>query len=457
MPLTGQPPSYSRGYDYEQHSISQPNVPQPGDKLNQDFDDIAVAVNDGNAALDAITNPDGTLKDGIVTKAKIDPATYDQIVDDASADLQPFVSQAQAAATAASNSANAAESAAVDAETAAQDASSWATSTAQVANTALAAQATAVGSAADSKMYADRAANDRSTAQDAMSVSLDWSEQSFKWAEYLAGPVMPAPPGWPEAIDDGMWSAKWWAVRAREIVGAWGGLYLGAFPGAPPINASAPWPPGSLYYDTDLGQMFVWNGQQWTPLVQPTATVTGQYVYIATAGQQDFSGADAKGRTPSVNVNKPQPNDVHVNGVKLVEDPGGDFAVNNATSVLHINQPLTVGSVVQWDQIVHPSLLAPGSVVAFKVINVDLDPVTNNPGEFDGVRVTFPLRYVDPKDGLTKPCAPSDGVQLQLSLDGVVQEFSIDYHTTASDITFQEAPPAGMKFWAVWYQPGLSP
>jgi hypothetical protein len=39
---------------------------------------------------------------------------------------------------------------------------------------------------------------------------------AFKWAEYLAAPVMPAPPGWPEAVDDGMFSAKWWALRARD-------------------------------------------------------------------------------------------------------------------------------------------------------------------------------------------------------------------------------------------------
>jgi hypothetical protein len=457
MPLTGQPPTFTRGYDYQQHSIDQPTVPQPGDKLNQDFDDLATAVNEGNSAIQDITNPDGTLKDGIVTKAKIDPATWTELVDDASEDLQPYVDAAQAAAAAAAVSADAADTSAIDAEAAAQDASSWAQSTAQVANTALAAEATALGAAADAKMFADRAENSEGTAEAHMVNAGSASDQSFKWAEYLAGPVEPAPPGWPEAIDDGMWSSKWWAVRARQIVGAWGGFYLGAYPDPPFMDVNNPWPPGSLYFDTEDGSMYVWNGSQWVNFSNmPAPSVALSFIYSAVEGQQDFNGPDLQGLTPALDPIKVQPSDVHVNGVRLALDNfgGGDFTVDVATSTLHINQPLPGGSIVQWDQWLAPSQLAPGSVVAYKLLDMDRDPVTNDPGEFDGVRTTFPMRYVSQTNGAITPCAPGDGVQLQVSLDGVMQEFGIDFSTAGSDMVFADPPPAGSKVWSVWYQPG---
>ena len=52
----------------------------------------------------------------------------------------------------------------------------------------------------------------------AMSQALAYKDLAFQWAEYLAGPVAPAPPR-PKAVGDGQWSAKWWAVRARRLLG----------------------------------------------------------------------------------------------------------------------------------------------------------------------------------------------------------------------------------------------
>ena len=163
----------------------------------------------------------------------------------------------------------------------------------------------------------------------------------------------------------------------------------------------------------------------------PAPSVAVSFIYAATEGQTAFNGPDLQGITPALNPNRVQPSDVHVNGVKLALDNfgGGDFTIDIATSTLNINQGLPAGSIVQWDLWLAPSQLAPGSVVAFKLLDIDLDPVTNDPGEFDGVRTTFPLRYVDPASGTIKPCAPGDGVQLQVSIDGVMQEFGVDFST----------------------------
>jgi hypothetical protein len=451
------PPHYTRGYSFTTHSTTQPNVPQPGDKLDQEFDDIATAVNAGAGAVDAITNPDGSLADAIVGLNNFKPGIFDTIAAGIEADVQPKVDDAAASAAAAAASASQAQDYALESQDAAATAASFATATAGEANTALAASATSQSAAVDAKMFSDRAGNSATTAEGAMSNALDHSELAFKWAEYLAGPVEPAPPGWPEAIDDGLWSSKWWAIRAREIVGSWGGLYLGAYPQPPFMDPDNPWPPGALYFDTTLGTMFVWNGGAWVSFTNlPAPSVAISFVYAATEGQTVFSGVDLQGLTPALDPLKAQPSDVHVNGVRLVLDNfgGGDFTVDRATSTLTINQGLPAGSIVQWDLWLSPSQLAPGSVIVHKLLDIDRDPVTNDPGEFDGVRTTFPLRYVDPASGTIVPCTPGDGVQLQVSIDGVQQEFGVDFSSAGSDIVFADAPPIGTRFWAVWYQPG---
>lgn len=456
MTLTGSPPTYTRGYSFTTHSQQQPNVPQPGDRLDAEYDDIATAVNSYVNSLKALANGDGTLKNGSVGKPQLAPGLFDGIVSDAQGQLQPMLDDAaDSAAAAAASAAQAADSASA-AGLSASSAESAATQTTDTANLAMAAQATAEGAATDAGDAAAAAANSADTAEAGMNNSLAHSELAFKWAEYLGGPVAPAPPGWPEAIDDGLWSAKWWAVRAREIVGAWGGLYLGAYPQPPFMDPTNPWPPGSLYYDTGLGQILVWNGQQWTATTTAGPSVTGQFVYLATAAQINFTGPDLYGATPAYHASKPEPTDVHVNGVRLQRDlgSGGDYSVNVTTATLTMNQPLIAGSVVQWDLLIHPSQLAPGSVVAFKLADLDRDPTTNDPGQFDGVKTTFPMRYTDPADSIVKPCNPGDGVQVQMSLDGVMQEFGVDFHTQATDMVFIEPPLAGARCWCVWYQPG---
>lgn len=44
MPVAGNPPKYTRGYSFAGHSASQPTVPQPGNKHDQELDDIAFCI-----------------------------------------------------------------------------------------------------------------------------------------------------------------------------------------------------------------------------------------------------------------------------------------------------------------------------------------------------------------------------------------------------------------------------
>jgi hypothetical protein len=455
MPLAGSPPAYTRGYSFTQHSIDQPNVPQPGDKLDQEFDDIATALGATTHALDQITNPDGTLADGIVGLTQLVPGLFDQILVDAQDQLEPLVDAAAASAAAALNWAADAQGSAASAAANANTAAGAIADTQLARAEAIAASNVASQAEDDAQDWAEAAENSATTSSAAMEQSLAHKDLAFKWAEYLAGPVEPAPPGWPEAIDDGLWSAKWWALRAGEIVGDWGSLYLGAFPSAPPMPPDYVWPPGTLYYDTTDGQMKVWDGAGWRPITTPVAASMTAYVYLATNAQSVFGGADMRGASPPIPV--PLPSDVHLNGVRLVEDTGngtGDYTIQAAAGTVTIKVPLGSGSVVQWDILANPASAPPGAVNALKLHDIDRDPVTNTPGEFDGVTTNFPLRYTSPVDATVKPATPGAGVQLQVVLDGVLQEAGPDYLTSVSEIVFAQPPPAGTRFSGVWWAAG---
>jgi hypothetical protein len=457
MPIQGQPPIYTRGYSFTTHSVQQPSVPQPGDKIDQELDDIATCIASGLTAIQGLVNPDGSLRFGLVTRDTLQPGLLDDIELDAAAALQPLVDAAAYSANGALLYAGRAQDSALMASAAAEVAGGAIHDVQEAAGISALAATSAEDAADDAAASAAAAANSASTAEDAMVNSLAHSETSLKWAEYLAGPVAPAPPGWPEAIDDGMWSAKWWAIRARELVGDWGTLYLGAFPSAPaPIPPATDYPLGSIYYDTTLGQMLVWNGSAWVPMTTPVAGAAATFVYLATNAQSVFSGPDMRGNTPVISTTTPQAVELHLNGVLLVQDTGngtGDYTVNAAASSFTIKVALGSGSVVQVDLLEHPAVAAVGTA-AYKLHDIDRDPGTNTPGEFDGVAVTFPLRYTSPVDATTKPAAPTDAVQLFIALGGVPQEAGPDFTTTASDITFAVPPQPGSRFSGVWHAPG---
>jgi hypothetical protein len=286
---------------------------------------------------------------------------------------------------------------------------------------------------------------------------------ALQWAEYLAGPVVDvtnapayiAGSAFPHGLYyqpvegglAGLWSAKWWALYAQQLVGKGSFYYLGGAP-VPPTpggqnpNTGQPYPnpiiPGSLYYNTSNGTLYVWNGSSWAQQQLLTAAYTAGYVYIATAGQAVFSGPDTNGHTPVVGAS---PSIVYVNGVRLT---ASDYSI--AGDALTIADPLTVGSTVQWDLLAAAPV--PGAVNAFKVIN--LIP--------DGVRTAFPIQYIDPSSGHTTDVIVTNATGLLVCQDGVLQEPGGDYTAsttgTASTLHMAAAPAADAHFWAIVLQSG---
>jgi hypothetical protein len=119
-----------------------------------------------------------------------------------------------------------------------------------------------------------------------------------------------------------------------------------------------------------------------------------------------------------------------------------DYAIDSAGNKLTLSTGVAAGSVVQWDLLVPTEDLAPGAVHTFKVA---LTPTTP-----DGTTTVFHMTYTHPTLG-TMNTNVTDGSQLQVSLDGIVQEPGADYTASSNVLTMSSAPRSDSHFWVVWF------
>lgn len=199
MAVKPTPPA--RSYSFTDHSVVQPTVPQPGDKIDAEIDEGNQFDSDLIDWVEQVITDSGGLQPGIVKLASLDPEVSAGIGADAVADAEAAAVAAAASAAAASASQTAAGGSATTAATNAGTAGGHATdannSKIAAAASAVAAAASAANSAA-SAVTAGNFENDASAAAAAASLSETRAEN---WAEKLDGPV-----------DDGKFSAHWWAV-----------------------------------------------------------------------------------------------------------------------------------------------------------------------------------------------------------------------------------------------------
>ena len=433
------------------------------DLLDAQIHNLIEAIYSTQVALEDIRRDDGKLRNALIGPEQMTPELVDHLVVGIRAHTARQAFRAEHGAAEAINAEQNTALFARDAEAAAISASQFLAAVNTAAEivknsektvdlhlTAVESEATdAENWATYSKAQADNA--------------IAAKNEATQWAEYLAGPVV-NPDDAPAYIQDhpfghglyyqpvegyggtgGLWSAKWWAVYAAQLVGPWSFYYLGGwadppFPGAvnpdTGIKIPSPLPPGSFYYDTDTDTVYFWNGSEWVSPYALASGVTSRFVYKATVGQTVFTGADLDGATPAVGQS---PSDVHLNGVKLV--PTLDYTIDAATSTLTLLIPASVDSYVQWDLLVPSDKLTPSGVHSFKCT------VT---GAIDGANKAFTLQYNHPVNGL-QPTAVTDNAQLQVSLDGIVQEPGIDYTASAAALGFVTPPLQGARLWAVWF------
>jgi len=359
----------------------------------------------------------------------------------------------------------------------AADAEAAAVSAAQMLSAISHGNVNALDSASDAENSADRAESAAIASENSANYSHAQSDnaiaakdEALAWAEYLGGPVVDNSHAldfinaskFPQGLFyqpvsgmggvGGLWSAKWWAIHCQQLVGNVSFYYLGPWdhPPAPgdsnPNTGEAvpnPIAVGSFYYDTTKNSIMIWNGTAWQPPgVQVAPGFRARYVYLATAGQTVFTGIDSNGLAP---VFSNEGHDVCLNGVRLV--PNIDFTVDAAADSMTLVEAPGAGSVIQWDLMIPPDQINSAKVDCFKV-----QPLVPN-----GTKQAFNLSYIDPAVGPGAiPVDVGRGEQLIVSLDGVVQEPTVDYTATGDTLNMVLPPPADSRFWAIWFRPHIA-
>ena len=201
------------------------------------------------------------------------------------------------------------------------------------------------------------AENDANSARGSAADARLSEEYAYLWAEYLAGPVVVAQNGDPvfnEAVSGGYWSAKWWALQAQRAVSDTVNWYLGPFP-APPVENSTGGPllDGMMYFDTTIGQLYVWADGAWQIKLQPTVGVLGTWTYFSTDGQSVFTGPDFSGRVPDWKGDGSWR--VLVNGVQLFHTTGGitaDYVVDEPNQRFTLKEAGRSGDIVTLEKVI---------------------------------------------------------------------------------------------------------
>lgn len=423
-----------RQFSFTDFNTNNPTTPPPGDRLDSEYDRSNQGVNDVITWLGAAISTDGSLRAGTVGQAQLVPGLFDFIADDAIAEVQPLVNNAQSyagsalgSASQASSSATAAASSANAAGGSASTAANAVTLTNQNVLAAQAARTTAENAAQD----ADNSAND---ANGDAALSQDYADVCQAWAEHMPDTIPPnilAVMG----ITGDHWSARWWANRTishgDDVIESIERLYLGAFP-IPPVSDSQgnPVSTGALYYDLTLGAMYVWNGSAWQPTSTPSPTQTYRTIWVAVANQTVFTGADRDGNPLVFNPAAHQGIAVFKQGILLT--PPNDYTATVNRVVLAT--PAAAGNIIQiWVENI------PTVKLDWRTARIDVTGWV-----FDGVQTNFILR-----DTLGATLIVAASSDVMLSLDGVWQQGEVDYDVSSSTLIFTVAPPSDARVFGI--------
>jgi hypothetical protein len=179
---------------------------------------------------------------------------------------------------------------------------------------------------------------------------------------------------------------------------------------------------------------------------QLTVSSATSLVYQAAAGQTvfDFMAPDIYGHTYQLSTTGVEPVEVHVAGLKKVENTGGglgEYTVNRAANNVTLDTGATVGQFIAID-IYTPRDVSP--VVTTWLLKAIVP---------DGTTTVFEMRAA--KNNALIDSRSSEEVAIYVN--NVPQKPDEDYTALGSVLTFSEAPEADADIWGVWTKTGGEP
>jgi hypothetical protein len=133
----------------------------------------------------------------------------------------------------------------------------------------------------------------------------------------------------------------------------------------------------------------------------------------------------------------------------------GDWVLDPLTSTITFVTGMKAGDIVQIDVLARADTgTGVLHLVTQTLLEFNINPATDLPGQIDGVRVTFPLTLASVGHA---PVSVSSVNELVVSVDGVIQLPGVDFSVASTNITFNEAPLLGARAWGVWHAPETAP
>jgi hypothetical protein len=439
------PAKPARQYSFTDHSTNQPTTPQPGNNLDGEYDRTNISVGQVIDFVGVSLNTDGTLRTASVGQPQIAPGVFDFIANDAIAQVQPLVDDAQSFANSSLSSSQTAQAAATAADHSATTSSGAASTASTAASNAQVSASAAQASATTATNAATTATNAADDAAGDLATCTDYGVLTQAWAEHMPDTIPPNILAVMDVTGD-HWSSRWWANQAditvtdgiqdvidagNDAIAAFERYYLGAFPLPPSSDTQGnPVTTGAMYYDLTLGTMYVWNGSQWQPVTKPSPVQTYNFVYVATAGQTVFSGPDRDGNILVYNPAAYQHVATFKRGSLLTPTTDYTAIVNQVT----LATGATAGDIVQvWVESV------PTVKLDWRTARMDVTGWA-----FNGSQTSFVLK--DAAGATLIAASPSD---ILLSLDGTWQQAFADYTVSSSTLTFTTAPPADAQVFGI--------
>lgn len=433
-----QPPAVARQYSFTDHSVNNPTTPQPGDRLDAEYDRTNANLNAVSAWVGTSLATDGSLKAATVGQTQLTPGIFDFIASDAIAQVQPLVDEAEAYAASALGSANTSTAAATRADGSAVIANGAANMAIISESRAETAADAALVSANTADTRATDAANSANHADGSEAVCEAYGLVTQAWAEHMPDTIPPnilAVMG----VTGDHWSSRWWANRAaqevtdglEQIICAVQQFWMGAYPSDPVLDlCGVPPVAGAAYFNTTLLRTRVYDGAIWHDIIEPVPGVIQSYVYLPVAPTQIFAGPDINGNTLQCSPTATETG-VFLNGVKLIQDVDYSVQVDQVTMLLGLVGQPNVVEIVVTQEINQP----------IPRVGQKVDTQT---WVFDGVTRTFPLN--DGAGGLLSPASATD---CQLSLNGSMQDPGVDYNIAGTNVSFAIPPQADADRWMV--------
>ena len=449
----------ARIYDFESHARVNPRLAPPGDRLDAQFNELIESIRTTQEVLARVVRSDGELRSGSVTPEALDPSFKTKLFSEITKELSEIRDLVKATS-------HEAKAQAESAARAAARASSGADFVGQESQKLQAQVQELLRRAETAKKVSLEAENRISDIQTSLLARATVLEQdgasagayaraSMEWAEHMPG-TLPADTVAVMDVTGEHWSARWWANQASAVFGELAAYYQGAHHEPPNLSsAGTPLPPGALYFDLDTNEMMVWNGSSWVPIGVPSRTRTMSLDYKATASQTSFPFAtpDIHNESYLVNSVDPEPIEVFKAGLRQTLDNGtgtvGDYNYDYPNNRIVFVAPVPLDTRVAIDIMVRPENLAPGGIVKFDLMDIDIHPDTGTSGYVDGTRTTFVLKKVE--DGTH--VLPAENNELEVYVDGTYQQPGVDFYTVDDTIVFYVPPQPDSAIFIDWLEP----